>query len=313
MSSTSLAPTPGTRRSLVVFRRARICIDCRTLLGPDERCDGGLAHRVTSLDTPEGRAKLFDEVWGPPDARRRAQQLAKAGGGGLGLGSVLESGCGGCDVGGGEFFLVVVAIAIVAAAVVGVVWLAMKIIEWIRAYRNRPKPHGGLKRPASVGRRGTISGVVQWPARLDAPASNADCVAWALDLRCKRFLRADLMLHDAETAGFEVKLDDGTTARIPAGRIRLEGPAERMSRSSVPAVEQFVASLAPKEQGPDEFTTELEPFPYDIVDEVLVRPGDRVQIFGELEREVDPETSTGYREAGAVLVPKGVPAIRVQR
>jgi hypothetical protein len=312
MSSTSQALAPGTKRPLAAFRRARICIDCRTLLGPDERCDGGPAHRVTSLETKKGREKLLDEVWGPPDARRRAQQLAKAGGGGLGIGSALEGGCGSCDA-GPEAFFVVIAIFLIAAAVVAVVWLGMKIVEWIRAYRNRPKPNGGLKRPASIGRRGAIAGVVQWPARLDAPASNADCVAWALDLRCKRFLRADLMLHDAETAGFEVKLDDGTVARIPAGRIRLEGPAERMGRSDVPAVEKFVESLAPKVTGPDEFTTELEPIPYDIVDEVLVRPGDRVQIFGELEREVDPAATAGYREAGAVLVPKGVPAIRVGR
>ncbi|UQA60179.1 hypothetical protein [Polyangium aurulentum] len=313
MSSTSLAPAPGTKRSLAAFRRARICIDCRTLLGPDERCDGGLAHRVTSLETPEGRAKLVDEVWGPPDARRRAQQLAKAGGGGLGLGSVLEGGCGGCDAIGSEAFFAVIAIVIVAAVVIGVVWLVMKIVEWIRAYMNRPKPHGGLKRPASIGRRGAISGVVQWPAKLDAPATNADCVAWALDLRCKRFLRADLMMHDAETAGFEVKLDDGTTARIPAGRIRLEGPAERLDRSDAPELEKFVKTLAPDVQGPEEFTPHLEVFPYDTVDEVLVRPGDRVQIFGELEREMDPGANVGYRESGAVLVPKGVPAIRVER
>jgi hypothetical protein len=313
MSSTSLAPTPGTKRPLAVFRRARICIDCRTLLGPNERCDGGLAHRVTSLETPEGRAKLVDEVWGPPDARRRAQQLAKAGGGGLGIGSVLEGGCGGCDAIGSEAFFAVIGIVIIAAVVTGIVWLGMKIVESIRAYMNRPKPHGGLKRPAWVGRRVAASGVVQWPAKLDAPATNADCVAWALDLRCKRFLRADLMMHDAETAGFEVKLDDGTTARIPAGRIRLEGPADRMRRADVPELERFVQTLAPQVQGPDDCMPPLEVFPYDTVDEVLVRPGDRVQIFGDLEREMDPAASVGYREAGAVLVPKGVPAIRVQR
>jgi hypothetical protein len=296
------------------FPRARVCINCRTLLGPKEQCDAGPKHRVASLGTKEGRAALLTEVWGPPSVRRRAKQLAKAGGGGLGLGSILE-GCGGCDGCSSaaidvEFLAVIAVVLVVAFAAVAVVWLALKIIEWVRGYMNRPKPNGGVARPPRIGRKTGPTGVVRGEARMLAPATGASCVAWALDLRSTRFLGTDLMLHDAETGGFEIVLDDGTTARISSGRVRLEGQSERRDRSDVGTVEAFVKTLAANDDPEDEG---LDPFPFDAVDEVVVRPGDRVQLFGDFEREVDPDAPGGYRGANAVLVPKGVPALRIER
>jgi len=296
------------------FPRVNVCIHCRTLLGPNEACDGGRKHRVAELRNRAGRLTLLNEVWGPPSVRRRAKQLAKAGGGGLGIGSIFEGCGGGCDGCGGasldgEVLAVIGVILIVAVAVVALVWLIMKIIEWVRAYQNRPKPNGGVVRPASLGRKaGPYGTVVGTPAML-APASKTECVAWALDLRSKRFLGTDLMLRDAETSGFDVKLDDGTTARIPVGRIRLEGPHKRIDRDDATNLELFVQTLAPNDDPQDEG---LDPFPYDVVEETVIKPGDRVRLFGDFQREVDPKAAAGYREASVILVPHDVPALRIE-
>lgn len=295
------------------FPRENVCIDCRTLLGPKEACDGGPKHRVAALGKPAGRSMLLNEVWGPPSVRRRAKQLAKAGGGGAGIGSLFEGCGGGCDGCGSvaldaEALAVIGVILFVAVAGVLLVWLVMKIIEWVRAYQNRPKPNGGVVRPASIGRKPGPYGVIVGKAKTLAPATGSSCVAWALDLRSKRFLGTDLMLRDAETSGFDVKLDDGTTARIPAGRIRLEGPHKRVDRGDATNLEQFVQTLAPLDDPEDEG---LDPFPYDVADEVVVKPGDRVRLFGDFDREADPNVAAGYRGASVILVPQNVPAIRI--
>jgi hypothetical protein len=309
------APNDTGLAAQAAFPRARVCIHCRTLLGPKEACDGGSKHQVIELGERAGRLTLLNEVWGPPSARRRAKQLAKAGGGGVGLGSLFEGcGSGGCgDCGGvsldGEALLVIAVILIVGIAVVGLVWLIMKAIEWIRAYQNRPKPYGGVVRPVRLGRNaGPYGTVVGTPAML-APASSTACVAWALDLRSKRFLGTDLMLRDAETGGFDVKLDDGTMARIPAGRIRIEGPHKRIARTDATNLELFVQTLAPNDDPEDEG---LDPFPYDVVEEVALKPGDRVRLFGDFQREADPNAAAGYRQANVIVVPRDVPALRIE-
>jgi hypothetical protein len=294
-----------------------VCIDCRTLLGPREACDGGPKHRIAELGNREGREKLLQEVWGPPSTRRRAKQLAKAGGGGAGLGALFEGcgaggeACSGCEgaSGGGEVLAVIGVILIAAVVVVALVWLGMKIVEWIRAYQNRPKPNGGMVRPASLGRRPGPYGTVIGTPSMEAPGTSTACVAWALDLRSKRFLGTDLMLRDAETAGFEVQLDDGTIARIPQGRIRIEGAYRRMSRGDNTNLDLFVRTLAPNDDPEDEG---LDPFPYDVVEETVLKPGDRVRLFGEYSREADPKASAGYREAKVIVVPKDVPALRIE-
>lgn len=309
------APKDTGLAAHAAFPRVRVCIHCRTLLGPKEACDGGPKHHVVDLGNHGDRLTLLNEVWGPPSVRRRAKQLAKAGGGGVGLGSLFEGcGGGGCDGCGGlsldgEALAVIGIILIAVVVVVLLVWLVMKIIEWVRAYQNRPKPNGGVVRPASLGRKaGPYGTVVGTPAML-APASGTACVAWALDLRSKRFLGTDLMLRDAETAGFEVKLDDGTTARIPGGRIRIEGPHKRIDRDDATNLELFVQTLAPNDNPEDEG---LDPFPYDVVEEVVVKPGDRVRLFGDFDREVDPNAAAGYRQANVIVVPRDVPAVRIE-
>jgi hypothetical protein len=117
------------------------------------------------------------------------------------------------------------------------------------------------------------------------------------------------MLRDAETSGFEVKLDDGSTARIPAGRVRIEGPHKRIDRDNATNLELFVQTLAPIDDPED---AGLDPFPYDVVEEVLVKAGDRVRLFGDFHREADPNVAAGYRQTSVILVPKDVPALRIE-
>jgi len=94
-----------------------ICIECRTALGPGERCDGGPRHHTTPLDTPDGREVLLREVWGPPGLRRQARQMAVAGGGGAATGTVLEGSCGALECVGsvGDLGPVIVILGLAAA------------------------------------------------------------------------------------------------------------------------------------------------------------------------------------------------------
>src|SRR5262249_38208265 len=115
--------------ALAAPRRTSICLDCRTALTEGETCDGGPRHRVVSLTTLEGRAKLLDEVWGPPSVRRRAKQLAKAGGGGAGLGAIFD-GCSdlGCDAvaSPGDLIGAILVGLVVTGVFVLLSWVGMK-------------------------------------------------------------------------------------------------------------------------------------------------------------------------------------------
>jgi len=311
VSSTSLAPVPAQQPLAPSALRTSICIDCRTLLAEGERCDAGHRHRVVSLKSPEGRGALLDEVWGPPSVRRRAMQLAKAGGGGLTFGSVFDgcTACDACTTGGdlGEFAVIVAGIMLIAAVVVVVYYVLIKIIEAIQAWRNRLKPHGALRRPASVGRGASFMGSVTQAATLNAPASQTPCAAYALDLASRRFLGGELMLHDAATAGFEVRLEDGRRVQVPAGRIRLEGVAGLESGTST--LQSYLQSIDPARGNADD----LDPLPFDEVRETRLCKGDRVQIHGTLEPIPDPEAPAGdYRQAAPVIyVPVGVVGVRI--
>lgn len=295
-----------------VVKRQRICLDCRTVLGEGEPCDGGPKHRVAELSQPQARERWINEVWGPPSRRRRAKQLAKAGGGGLGAGSALE-GCGGCaELGGsGEVLAIIAAILVVALVVVVLYWVVVKIIEAIRAYRSRLKPYGAVTRVPRL-RGGVVAGRVTGGAgMLKSPASGDPCRAFTIDLQCERFLKGATMLHDAMTAGFDVTLDDGRIARVPAGRVRLEGPTRRIELSATAAVEGHLATIDPGRNVADEF----DPVPYDYVAETILKDGDRVEIFGDLDASPNPDApAQDYRQPAAMMLsPKGVPAIRVHR
>lgn len=175
MVAPEVDPGVTEEKALALPKAPRICLSCRTLLDTD-RCEYAPRHRVVSLATKKGRAALMDEVWGPPSRRRRARQLAKAGGAGGGLGSL--DGCSACDAAADvEALLIVLVVALVFMVLY---WLGSMIWRAIQRYRHRLKPAGALNRrklaPSSmVVGTGTVEGEVFGPLPRANLASPTGC------------------------------------------------------------------------------------------------------------------------------------------
>lgn len=294
--------------------RSRVCLDCRLVIGDLAACPGGPKHRVVDLASA-ARAALVDEVWGPPSWRRERRRLARAGGGGAAAGGVAEGigSCGGCDgcsgfgVGAelGEVvgaLLVILAVALIAVALV---WAIGKLVAYIRARRNMPKPHGALLLPTRHLSRRRARGVVLGEPRGVSALTSAPCVGWAVELSSKRFVGNAVMLRDGASLGFDVRLEDGRVARVPAGPLLLASGSAL--DEAPPRLEEHLRSVDPAWAPGDE-----EPaIPFDRVAAIDVRPGDQVELVGALHLAPDPDALPTYRGAGAmVLVPNEIIAIR---
>jgi hypothetical protein len=297
-------------------RRTRICLDCRSALCDGEECDGaavdhGKRHRAVTLDAA-GRAALVTEVWGPPSIRRQAKAIARAGTGGAtagGIGSCFDPGCAGCDAPADGEGLVIV-LAIVAAALVAILlyWAIRALVRYARVRMNTLEPHPPLRPTPDLrraqGRAGTI---VAAPDRGRSPLELAPCVGFGVELVRKWTLRSAPMLIDGATVGFDVKLDSGETVRVPAGRLRVDGPRRTLARDEASQVEEYVRTVDPGHGTTDEWP----PIPFDEAQEIVVGIGDRVEIIGELAPTADPSAAGSYRESAWVLAPAGVPMVRV--
>lgn len=291
-------------------KRTRVCLDCRSVVPSDNKCPGGPKHRVVDLATDGGRTKLIDEVWGPPSWRRERMRLARAGGGGAAAGGIgdLASGCGGCDIPvGGELgevlgaILIILAVALVAILVV---WLIGKLIGYLRRKSNEPRAQGALLPPVRHSERRVRGVVLAANESGTSPINHELCLGWAAELTVTRWLTRHVMLRDGHSFGFDVRLDDGRIARVPAGMIRLaRGGQEDRSVN----VESYVRAV-----DPSHLEGEVEaPIPYEEAASIEVRAGDRVEIFGDLHLAPDPEATQTYRGTTAmVLSPNTVPLIR---
>ncbi len=289
--------------------RTRICLACRTVLAEGDECPGGRGHGSIALTTPGGRKRLDDEVWGPDSRARALRQAAKAGAGGGGLGLGLE-GCTGCELGEvaglGELVAAVVVFVVVAVAAVLVVWVVKKIIELVREWRDKPKPHGALLGAPKPRGRITGRGVVLPGPPIELPWTAGAASAYAFELHAKSVLGGLAMLRDAVTAGFDVQLDDGRVVRVPAGRIAVRGKLQKE-----PVTEERLERYL-REVDPSRATESRDLFPHDFARALVVRPGDRVDVLGELEPLADASGSSGYRANAGVLAPVGVPKIVVR-
>jgi hypothetical protein len=280
--------------------RTALCLECRTALSPNERCDAHPRAAVVNLADPQQRGRAIHTVWGPPHVR--ARQAATAGGVGGGLGGIFE-GCGACDLGGGldgEAALVVIGIVIVAFAAILIYYLVKRIVHWVRVYRARPRPTGSAWKPPQP--RKTLRGKVRDAVGLQAPLTFTACAAWGVVFSHDRAVNGRVTLRDGATAGLTIETDDGRTVTIPAGRVRLEGDGGRES------VDEAYLRRIDREYADNA----ASPIPYDEAREVRLAVGDAVEITGGLEERFDPNAAAGYREAAAtMLVVAGVPTLRV--
>ena len=226
--------------------------------------------------------------------------MVKAGGSGAGFGLLFE-GCESCS-GSADAALVVVVVGLVAASLY---WLVTFVIRNIQAHRQRLAPRGATMTPLRLGRAAGLAGRVDADARTTpSPASDRPCVAYALTLEADRHDASSVMLRHSYSTGFSVQLDDGSRLDIPAGRLLLKGPARALAAGSGAIERHLELDLSAED--------DLPPVPYDRVSEIVLAPGDRVEIHGELEREpAAAETSSPYREARWIYRPKGVASLQL--
>jgi hypothetical protein len=106
-------------------------------------------------------------------------------------------------------------------------------------------------------------------------------------------------------AGLDVALDDGRRVRVPSGRVRVEGEASSVDRMRV------VSHVHDLSRAPDDPADEgFDPFPYDRADEVVLRPGDRVELSAETDSVPDPDAPpAGYREGVRQILVARTPVV----
>ena len=150
------------------------------------------------------------------------------------------------------------------------------------------------------------AGTVKTGTPIATPWRAGNCLAYAFELHEKRIFGGGAMLRDAQTAGFEITLDDGRVLRVPKGRVRILGDrkGEDVEKDRMTS---FREEVDPRHGREDERVL----FPFDHARALTIMPGDRVEVLGQVETSAGG--SSGYRENAAVLTPVGVPVLRVRR
>ena len=279
--------------------RRWICLDCRRL-AMTRKCracplsDRSVMNRMTDLQDHLGRERLLEEVWGPKSLRRRLQEAGKVGAGGA-LGTAVFQGCDvttAFDLDG--IFIVFIVFALLW---LGICW----IVEVLRQRKERRGARGARLTGAVCERVRGAAGVVVSNQVAAHPLSSVSCVAYAAELRDGR----RVMLRDAVTIGFDVQLASGDLVRVPPGPLLIDMtdvPELRTSR-----IEAYRCEVDPLRRS----AIDLDPLPGEKVILREVRPGDPVELIGELERVPTAGGTGGYRESAAsVLVPRGLVRLR---
>lgn len=282
--------------------RTAICLVCRNALFEGEVCDLDPDHDVAALDG-DGREQWVTAVWGSRITRHTEARLT----------AKIERTAAGLGLAGFMFGLGVMSLIIpgvgpahllAGAASMGVSWSASRALL---GGKRKPFPIGGSHQlaPAStMGPRGTVEGQPQ----LSAPATGTECIGYALELHLMDPSGDKLMYRDVVTSGFEVWLEGGGIARIPAGRFHFLGPIQQVIDFDNLEMEEYLRE-ADRAHQPD---TRFDPLRYNVIFEQVIVPGDRVEIVSELRPVVEAGIESTYREAvPSHLVPIGPPVVRL--
>jgi len=285
-----------------------MCSECRLLLGEGEWCDGGAGHRVYSLVSE--RQALVDHIWQRHrPAIRNGNPFARGLTVGLAAPAVIV---------GAVLLAFQTSVFGAVLCFVGGMWILRELLHPLWSLDSKP-PRGTRSRrsrlqlpDASVlslpDRRG-VAGKVAGDCCAKSPCTGEACVAFAIRFVKRRYSKRHVMLRDAVTGGFELQLTDGRCLRVNPSRIVLDGPFNKVDVPEPSFLRAYLAAIDP-EHGRDD---DHEPYPYDEIQEVILRPGDRAEFIGDVELVPDASApGTGYREhAASVLVPRGVPTFRV--
>jgi hypothetical protein len=296
------------RASLVVFAwavaapgfaRTRLCLACRSSLGPDDPCELHAEEAPIALAVAAERRRLY-----PPPARAARGRVARdAGRPGkadrhavlrvvavcvlmavVGIGALVG------HVGGPS--------GVILLCVSGLFLLVVIPLASWSARRHAPRPPGPCARAKpriKASREGTIDGPGPVLGRL-------------LVLRYATAAGGGVTLRDAEiSTGCTVTLDSGERAVLAPGRAIIDGPRGLRGELSQREARRELERVGIDPPG----TRGLAPFPFECAYCLELRPGDRVAVGEGLEEE-DVAAEGGYRAAPTcnLRVPR-VPALRI--
>jgi hypothetical protein len=263
-----------------------ICLDCRALLGDDERCDRSAAHRVVSLAEADGCAALAAAVWSGPSIARYVSPEAQTGATGLGVVLAMAGGA------ANSVELIAGAAAVWSGALVA------SVAAHVSAGRVRPT--GGFANlRGAESRRARHRGLAEGRDRISAPLSGEPCLAYLIRFEASAHFGGPVLLYEAASAPFEVPLADGRRVRAPGGRIRLAARSERVIDDTA-AIDRFLERFHPglRAGGP------RRPLPYDRVVEAILPAGAEVDLYARTTAE-----AMSYRESARLLLVRDVPCV----
>lgn len=195
-------------------------------------------------------------------------------------------------------------VEIVGGTVGGMVVILPWLLVPVLAGRSSRKLFTG-QRAKDLEKNSTHRGVVTDKKGKPAPASGRDSVAFSIILRHKE-TESDTLV-DAYSTGFDVKLDDGRIAHIPAGRVRLDGDLNMLMLPTTAFMPQWWRIIDPFHDDSER----MPPYPYNQVRESVLAPGQEIVLQNELIMTTRQHRGADYRDASAnILEPRGVPIIR---
>ncbi len=279
-------PTPGASTSQPWPPLPKLCIDCRTTLGKDERCTWR-SHEVVDITVAQGRKRLNEAIWGPMIQRTlpyRGRYILR-------------------DEPPGPHLPIDTS----AYASVGIA--QYKFEPRTVTGRLRRSPLGAVNTPLHLYRGPPTVGVVAAHPLSLSPIRQQPCVAFAIEVVHSLGDSSGIMLRDARTKGFRLTTADGTRVEIPAGRfiaVRSGRAIWRWWRWL--SIRRYLDSVDPLRQQERESI-----FPHDEIREFIIRPGNRVAVHNHMIRSADPRgMQSVYRQAAPmVAVPKGPPCLEL--
>ncbi len=297
-------------------RRPYLCLDCRTLLGERDQgtapCDCGRKQRICSLaENSLDRAAIRREIWGVPPARQQLGMVLVVGIVGVCIGMLWDAAWGSHD-------LWWVSVTMGAGIGIAGYWGWRRLAGYWYRQRRAVLPRGARRRPGWLGPRSGRVGVAlsMEGGELVAPASGSRCLAYGIELTWQRWFTRALMLRDAWSGGFAVKLDSGEVVQVAPGRIRLHmGLAQSMPVSSAMKT-QYLDHLNGGAHGDsngearDGVEGGGEKFFWgNRVREMCIYEGDRIEVLGPVDAVIDVQADDApYRDPAAVTFFPQAPA-----
>jgi hypothetical protein len=265
--------------------RTRVCIECRAALSDGEHCTW-VRHTAVAPADPAGRRRLIEAVWrestprgGRPSLRAELARFVA----GLLASSRTES--------------------------TPPVHAVPRPLRWGADLG----PFGASEEPLWTARARYTGRARAAAAGAPSPIAGTPCLAyglWLLDRWADGSparwsaggAGAEVLLRDGACLDFEVELDDGRVARIPAGTADLVAPGARLRRDE-PGLARYLAHLSVADPAGDSPAH----LPFREVGEAVLRPGDALTLLADLQPVPDMRHSgSPYREASVgALVPVG--------